>query len=228
MATTANTAPARRQRLPYLRALAIAAAMTSAVLVAPATAEAHDGGESRCVTKHEWRHVDRGMKKVRVHRIFDVRGKSAGTMWGDPTGIRLYRPCAWSGGSLPAPVWGLGIREEMIVTYSVPQRTNGQPARVLGKTYTNSEPWVTGREYRAAKRGMTQRRVQAIFDTKGQITLQGGMHPGQSRHYRMKRNSGAARRCVAIDWGHWNGAWRIQGKSRPFGPVGPQGTWRCR
>lgn len=62
-----------------------------------APAVAHDGGGSRCVTKHEWRHVKVGMRKARVHAIFDIRGRFADGHAGGYT--RRYRPCAWGGGT---------------------------------------------------------------------------------------------------------------------------------
>ena len=79
-----------------LTALALAAAVTlGPALTAPATA--HDGGASRCVTKHEWRHAKVGMRKARVHAIFDTRGTFADGFAGGYT--RRYRPCAWGGGT---------------------------------------------------------------------------------------------------------------------------------
>lgn len=80
------------------RALATALIVVGTTLTLPVgPAQAHDGGQSACVTKHEWRHVVRGMRKARVHRIFDVRGVAAGGGAGGYT--RRYRPCAWDGGT---------------------------------------------------------------------------------------------------------------------------------
>ncbi len=78
----------------------LAAALASGVLVVgglSVPAAAHDGGGSECVTKHEWRHVKAGMRKALVHAIFDSRGRFADGHAGGYT--RLYRPCAWNGGT---------------------------------------------------------------------------------------------------------------------------------
>jgi hypothetical protein len=62
-----------------------------------APAQAHDGGKSRCVTQHEWHHAKRGMRKARVHRIFDSRGRFYDGGAGGFT--REYQPCNWGGGT---------------------------------------------------------------------------------------------------------------------------------
>jgi hypothetical protein len=94
---------------------------------------------------------------------------------------------------------------------------------VLASPVQAAEPWVTRAEYRAVHVGMTRARVHRIFDTNGVVTLKGGMHPGESRHYRMKVDG--KKRCIAIDYGRKNGVWRMEGKSRPFPPFGA--NWRC-
>jgi hypothetical protein len=60
-------------------------------------AAAHDGDQRKCVSKHEWRHAKVGMKKARVHAIFDTPGRA----WDGHAGgyTRTYRPCAWDGGT---------------------------------------------------------------------------------------------------------------------------------
>ncbi len=84
-----------RARLTAL-ALSAAVGILPLAAVAPA-AQAHDGGEQRCVSRHEWQHIHRSMKKWRVHRIFDVRGRFVDGFAGGYT--RRYRPCAWGGGT---------------------------------------------------------------------------------------------------------------------------------
>jgi hypothetical protein len=86
-----------QRRLP-LTALALAGVlMVGSVTGGTSTAEAHDGGASKCVTRHEWRHVKIGMRKSRVHAIFDTRGRFVDGFAGGYT--RRYKPCAWNGGT---------------------------------------------------------------------------------------------------------------------------------
>lgn len=79
-----------------LTALALGAGLAIGSTVA-VPAAAHDGGASSCVTQHEWRHAKVGMRKARVHAIFDTRGTFADGHAGGYT--RRYRPCAWNGGT---------------------------------------------------------------------------------------------------------------------------------
>ena len=74
-----------------------AALAIPAVLATAGPATAHDGGSSNCVTEHDWRHAKIGMRKSRVHSIFDTRGTFADGHAGGYT--RRYRPCAWNGGT---------------------------------------------------------------------------------------------------------------------------------
>jgi hypothetical protein len=77
--------------------LALSATVLIGSTVSVSPAAAHDGGASRCVTQHEWRHVQAGMRKARVHAIFDTRGRFHDGHAGGYT--RRYRPCAWNGGT---------------------------------------------------------------------------------------------------------------------------------
>lgn len=63
---------------------------TVVVTTAPASADT-----SGCVTKREFRKVHMGMKRERVHRIFDTRGRQTYTFWigGDHYSSREYRAC---------------------------------------------------------------------------------------------------------------------------------------
>jgi hypothetical protein len=45
----------------------------------------------RCVSKHEFERVDKGMTITKVHRIFDTEGD--GTALGAPNQIRYYKTC---------------------------------------------------------------------------------------------------------------------------------------
>jgi hypothetical protein len=80
-----------------LTALAVGAIFMVGSMVSASPAAAHDGGNSHCVTQHEWRHVKSGMRKARVHAIFDTRGRFVDGFAGGYT--RRYRPCAWNGGT---------------------------------------------------------------------------------------------------------------------------------
>jgi|SRR5262245_31121647 hypothetical protein len=56
---------------------------------------------SGCVAKTEFRKVHKGMKRERVHRIFDTNGRQSYTYWigGDHYSGRDYRACkhpSWS------------------------------------------------------------------------------------------------------------------------------------
>jgi hypothetical protein len=60
---------------------------TVALTAAPVSADT-----PRCVTVKEYRQVYKGMKKWRVHRIFDTRGEASGGFAGGYT--RWYPTCA--------------------------------------------------------------------------------------------------------------------------------------
>lgn len=79
-----------------LSAVLLSAAMTTGTLVVTATPASAD--TPRCVTHKEYRQVHKGMKKSRVHRIFDNRGEFADGAVGGYT--RFYGSCEarWSGG----------------------------------------------------------------------------------------------------------------------------------
>jgi hypothetical protein len=72
---------------------ALTVGTAGALTLAPAPASADTGG---CVTKTEFRKVHKGMKKQRVHRIFDTRGhRDAFAQSGGHTAeIRSYRTCS--------------------------------------------------------------------------------------------------------------------------------------
>jgi len=55
-------------------------------MAAPASADT-----PRCVTRNEFRQIETGMKKERVHRIFDISGQPAGGFAGGYT--RWYASC---------------------------------------------------------------------------------------------------------------------------------------
>lgn len=78
-------------------ALATTTTMLTGVAATAGPASAHDGGSSSCVTRHEWAHAKVGMRKARVHDIFDTRGRFADGHAGGYT--REYRPCPWGGGT---------------------------------------------------------------------------------------------------------------------------------
>lgn len=80
-----------------MRIVALLATAALAVTGTAVPASAHDGGNHTCVTKHEWRHAKVGMKKSRVHAIFDSPGRFADGHGGGYT--RTYRSCARDGGT---------------------------------------------------------------------------------------------------------------------------------
>lgn len=72
-----------------LSAAVLGATLTIGTLTgaaAPASADT-----PRCVTFKEFQQIDKGMKKARVHRIFGIRGQSAGGFAGGYT--RWYPSC---------------------------------------------------------------------------------------------------------------------------------------
>ena len=80
------------RRLAATAALAVGAVLLVPVQPADAGAKAGAGGKAeRCVTRAEYRKVHDGLRKARVHRIFD----SAGTRsWLEGRyEIRNYTPC---------------------------------------------------------------------------------------------------------------------------------------
>jgi hypothetical protein len=60
------------------RALVAGAAGLALTFGAVAVASPASADTGKCVTKAEFREVQKGMKKLRVRRIFDIRGESAG------------------------------------------------------------------------------------------------------------------------------------------------------
>lgn len=101
-------------------ATASAVLAATAVMVGAATsAEAAPGDTPRCVTRAEFERVRLDMKKVRVHRIFDFRGRFGDGGAGGYT--RIYRECHPRGGD--------GCT---IVEYQDGPR---RPARVSAKTW---------------------------------------------------------------------------------------------
>lgn len=49
----------------------------------------------RCVSRHEYNRVAKGMKMKKVHRIFDIKGTITGL--GAPNELRYYRTCTGRG-----------------------------------------------------------------------------------------------------------------------------------
>jgi hypothetical protein len=92
----ASFAQGRRNEMKkrQIAAALAAAALTGSMLSIAAPAAAHDGGGSRCVTKHEWSHAKVGVRKSRVHAIFDTRGRFVDGHAGGYT--RGYPACAWT------------------------------------------------------------------------------------------------------------------------------------
>ena len=67
----------------------LSTAITTGTLVATATPASAD--TPRCVTHQEYRRVHVGMKKARVHRLFDISGQFADGAAGGYT--RFYASC---------------------------------------------------------------------------------------------------------------------------------------
>jgi hypothetical protein len=84
-------------RCAPLTALALGGVVIVGSTVAASPAEAHDASMDSCVTQHEWRHAQPGMRKAQVHAVFDNRGRFVDGFAGGYT--RIYRPCAWNGGT---------------------------------------------------------------------------------------------------------------------------------
>lgn len=72
-----------------LSAVLLSTAITTGTVVVTATPASAD--TPRCVTHQEYRKVHEGMKKNRVHRIFDIRGEFADGAAGGYT--RFYGSC---------------------------------------------------------------------------------------------------------------------------------------
>ena len=70
------------------RLLVAAVVATGVMVTVPTAAEA---GWHGCVTKREYKQVHPGMRKKRVHRVFDTSGRKA-RGWSRPT--REYRACS--------------------------------------------------------------------------------------------------------------------------------------
>jgi len=107
-------------------ALALSAIVLFGSMVSATPAVAHDGGATSCVTQHEWRHVQAGMRKARVHAIFDTTGRFVDGFAGGYA--RRYRPCAWNRGtdvSLYVPYNGFTRRVSRIHRGTLPAVESG-------------------------------------------------------------------------------------------------------
>lgn len=93
-----------------LSAVLLGATLAVGTLAGPAPAASAD--TPRCVTFKEFRQVDRGMTKAKVHRIFDINGQFADGAAGGYT--RYYGSCravrAGGGDSGAYVTYGLGNR----------------------------------------------------------------------------------------------------------------------
>jgi hypothetical protein len=83
-----------RTRLARIGAATVAgsALALGSIVATPNVASADTAG---CVTKTEFRKIHKGMKRERVHRIFDTNGRQSYTFWigGDHYSGRTYRAC---------------------------------------------------------------------------------------------------------------------------------------
>ena len=71
----------------------------------------------RCVSRHEYNRIAKGMTMTKVHRIFDTAGFATGL--GLPNLVRQYRPCTRIG--------------SVQVTYSPRGRVLGKSAQRFGR-----------------------------------------------------------------------------------------------
>jgi hypothetical protein len=76
--------------------LSITTTVVMAAGGAVATAPSASADTENCVTRSEYRRVDRGTPKSRVHRIFDIDGKrqAVARSGGYVSEIRSYRTCS--------------------------------------------------------------------------------------------------------------------------------------
>lgn len=66
-----------------------------AVLVSMGGTTVAQADTPRCVSRHEFNRINKGMPIKKVHRIFDIRGKATGL--GLPNELRYYRTCTGRG-----------------------------------------------------------------------------------------------------------------------------------
>ena len=71
-----------------------AATLFAVTVTVGATPTAH-ADTPRCVSRHEYDRVAKGMAMTRVHAIFDTAGKKTGL--GAPNQLYYYRPCTSQG-----------------------------------------------------------------------------------------------------------------------------------
>lgn len=89
------------------------------------------------------------------------------------------------------------------------------PAVAVAGDAGHSPGVVTRTEFANVKRGMSQGRVHAIFDTKGKVTssYSGWGYRSQSREYNAKGEWS----FVFVDFEYKNGGWRVTSKSAYWG-----------
>jgi hypothetical protein len=106
----------------YIASLATAAVATFGFAAPAATAGDGEGG-SPCVNRAEYRSIVKGMRKARVHRIFDSPGNR---LWvhSDSSVTRAYGRCG-------RHLWNI-----VLVWYERP-RAGAGAWRAVGKDYTN-------------------------------------------------------------------------------------------
>jgi hypothetical protein len=66
-----------------------------AVLAGSGTAGAASADTPRCVSRHEYNRVVKGMTMTKVHKIFDIEGTLTGL--GKPNELRYYDTCTGRG-----------------------------------------------------------------------------------------------------------------------------------
>ena len=66
-----------------------------AVLVSMGGTTVAHADTPRCVSRHEFNRINKGMPMKKVHRIFDIRGRATGL--GLPNQVRHYKPCTRNG-----------------------------------------------------------------------------------------------------------------------------------
>jgi len=131
-----------------------------------------------CVTLGEYRRVRLGMKKSRVHRIFETRGRFDSR--GSGVTVRKYRGCP--GGTR---VFVMYERKRGALRLSNKLGTGNPHASVAYEQARRG--CVTRAEYRRVKEGMRKSRVHRIFDTRGRFLTRGFQNgvPGvTARRYR--------------------------------------------
>ena len=73
----------------------LAAATLVAVTATLGAAPMAQADTPRCVSRHEYDRVAKGMTMTKVHAIFDTNGKKTGL--GAPNQLYYYRPCTSQG-----------------------------------------------------------------------------------------------------------------------------------